>query len=425
MALNKKGSFPKLLLHGRHIALGFFTAAILLYICIVIIPPMGTSSYQATETTPVTATTTTKDSEILPPAFVVTHLPTPEPLKGIYMTSWVAGTKSLRTKLVQLIDETEINSVVIDIKDYTGRISFEVDDPELQKIGSVENRISDIKEFIDELHKKNIYVIGRLSVFQDAYMVKHRPEWAVRRSSDGGVWQDHKGISWIDAGATPYWDYILKIADASYAVGFDEINYDYIRFPSDGNMKDIAYPFSKTRPKPDVLKDFFEYVHAHAQEKKIPISADLFGMTTTNRDDLNIGQVLENALPNFDYIAPMVYPSHYPPHFNGYDNPAAKPYEVIVYSMGHAQERARAFAASSSVPVAKMRPWLQDFSIGGTTYTPGMVRDQITATYDVGISSWLLWNASNRYMRDALMPYPSGVAPVGKPHPATSTILRR
>lgn len=340
-----------------------------------------------------------------PPARVVTHIKTPVPLKAIYMTSWVAGTPSIREGLVKLMDETEINAVIIDIKDYSGRISFLTEDEEINKTGSPERRIADIKEFVDRLHSKNIYVIGRISVFQDSHMVKLHPEWAVKRSSDGGVWKDHKGISWIDVSAEPFWNYILKIANYSYyEVGFDELNFDYIRFPSDGNMKDIAYPFSGTLSKPQALENFFAYLHSHLKQgtesgDSIPVmSADLFGMTTTNKDDLNIGQVLERAFPYFDYIAPMVYPSHYPANFNGYPNPSAEPYKVIQFSMSRAVDRA---IAASTTP-AKLRPWLQDFSIGTTHYTPQMVRDQIQATYDVGLDSWMLWSASNKYSVSAL-----------------------
>ena len=256
--------------------------------------------------------------------FTATHIDTPKPLKAIYMSSWVAGTPSLRKKLVKLIEETELNAVIIDIKDDTGKISFKVEDEYLQKIGSSVNRIPDIVEFIDLLHLKNIYVIGRLSVFQDPYMAHKYPELAVKRKSDGGVWRDRKGISWLDAGAEDVWKYVVAIARESYNKGFDEINFDYIRFPSDGNTIDISYPFSNEKIKADlvlgkaeILRSFFMFVKESFLNEKIVLSADFFGMTTTNSDDLSIGQILEYALPYFDFVSPMVYPSHYPNNFNG------------------------------------------------------------------------------------------------------------
>lgn len=330
----------------------------------------------------------------LPPPFAVTHIKTPESVKALYMSSWVAGNKKLRDNLVNIIDTTELNAIVIDIKDYTGRISFKTENLELQSIGSSENRIPDIKEFIGELHDKGIYVIGRISSFQDSYLVHKKPEYAVTTKS-GEVWKDRKGVSWLDVSARPVWDYLALIGDESYANGFDELNFDYIRFPSDGNMLDIAYPFSQGKSKPDALKGFFAFIDTTFRAKHIPISADLFGMTTSNTDDLGIGQVLENALQHFDFVAPMVYPSHYPTNFIGITNPAAKPYEVIHYALSKGAERA------STTPL-KIRPWLQDFSINGTEYTPEMVRAQVQATYDVGLTSWMLWNAANRYTVSAL-----------------------
>ncbi len=327
----------------------------------------------------------------------VTHITTPSQVKAIYMTNWVAGDKSLRDPLIKIADDTEINSIVIDIKDYTGRIGFEVSDPLLKELGAYEKRIADIKDLIEELHKKNIYVIGRISVFQDRYLVGKRPELAVRRKSDGGVWKDFKGISWLDPGSKDVWDYVVALARESYGVGFDELNFDYIRFPSDGNMKDISYPWSGDKQKTEVIKEFFAYLRENLGNIGAPLSVDLFGMTTTSANDLNIGQNLENALKYFDYVSPMVYPSHYPPDFNGYKNPAAKPYEVVKFAMESAVERAR----NASTTPLKIRPWLQDFSLGAIYVAP-MVRAQIQATYDTGLDSWMLWNASNRYTAGAL-----------------------
>lgn len=325
------------------------------------------------------------------------HLKTPESVKAIYMTSWVAGTPSWREKLVKLIDETELNSVIIDVKDYTGRISFSVSDPVLKEIGSEEERIPDIKDFIGELHQKNIYVIARISVFQDPFLVKKRPELAVKRG-DGGVWKDRKGIPWLDPASRDVWDYTIKIGKEAEAAGFDELNFDYVRFPSDGNMKDIKYDFwDEKTPQANIIRDFFADLSANLKSLNIPLSVDLFGLTTWNYDDLNIGQILENAVPYFDYISPMVYPSHYPPTFNGFKNPAEHPYEIINQAMTRASER---LLAASSTP-SKLRPWLQDFDLGAT-YTPEMIRQEKQAVYDAGLTSWMLWDASNEYTKGAL-----------------------
>ena len=332
------------------------------------------------------------------------HVKIPEQVKTIYMTSWVAGTKNIRDNLVKLVDNTEINSIIIDIKDYTGKIAFKVHDENLEKYEASINRIPDMEEFLEYLHSKNIYVIGRVSVFQDPHFVQQRPDLAVKKEKDGEVWKDYKGISWLDAGSIEVWNYIIDLARYSHSIGFDEINFDYIRFPSDGDMSKIYYPFSEERILADVdlgkakiLREFFTYLDIKLSDIDVVISADLFGMVTTNDDDLNIGQILEYALPSFDFIAPMVYPSHYPKNFIGLTNPAAHPYKVVKYSMDKAVEKAK----NAGFNPLKLRPWLQDFDLGAD-YNAKEVRDQIRATYDAGLNSWMLWSASNRYTIEAL-----------------------
>ena len=329
--------------------------------------------------------------------FVPTHIAVPEVVKGIYMTSCVASMPSWREKLVKIADETEINSIIIDIKDYTGTISFKSDNS-LLETGGKGCVVSDMAEFVDSLHKKNIYAIARITVFQDPYYTNKRPDMAIKKASDKTIWKDRKGLSFIDVGAKEYWDYIVALAEESYTkIGFDELNFDYIRFPSDGDMKNIYYTFSNDREKADVLKDFFSYLHDKLEGTGVIMSADLFGMTTTNKDDLNIGQILEYAEPYFDYIAPMVYPSHYPSGFKNYKNVNAHPYEIVKFSMDEASKR---LIAASSTP-DKLRPWLQDFDYP-VTYTADMVRKQKQAVYDAGLSSWMLWDPANKYTPEAL-----------------------
>ncbi len=354
----------------------------------------------------------------LPP--LVARRPTPEPLKAIYMTQCVAGTPSFRAELVKLIDETELNSVIIDIKDYSGGIAFPTDTLALAPYVSDKCGATDMKDFVAHLHSKEIYVIGRITVFQDPLYTAAHPELAVKRTSDGGVWKDKKGLAFIDVGAKPFWDYIVTLAEESYALGFDELNFDYVRYPSDGNMQDIAFAYSEGKSKPEKLEEFFNYLRDQLDSTGAILSVDLFGMTTTNTDDLNIGQVLERALPYFDYVAPMIYPSHYPRGFNNWSNPNEHIYEVIKLALDSAAARTTA----STTPVAaaaharmgtttpaiyakpvydknKIRPWLQDFDYGGN-YGPAEVRAQIQATYDAGLTSWMLWAPSNRYTREAL-----------------------
>lgn len=351
----------------------------------------------------------------------VAHIATPEQVKALYMSQCVVGTPHFRNDLVEIANTTEINSILIDIKDFTGYISFTTNNPILKDAVSSQCGTTDMKSFIQSLHDQGIYVIGRITVFQDPRMTKLRPDLAVKKDSDGSVWKDYKGLSFVDAGAEEHWKYIIELAKESYEIGFDEINFDYIRFPSDGNMKDIAFTFAKGRTKPEVIRDFFKYLHDNVKDTGMKTSADLFGMVTTNTDDLGIGQVLENAFPYFDYIAPMVYPSHYPKGFNGWNNPNDHVYDLIHFVMKSAVDRAIVFdnplpptppgttsptttpriLPKTSPTVAKLRPWIQDFDYGGTYDIPE-VKAQIQATYDVGLTSWMLWAPSNRYTVGAL-----------------------
>ncbi|MEK7609661.1 MAG: putative glycoside hydrolase [Patescibacteria group bacterium] len=353
------------------------------------------------------------------PIFVVTHLPTPNPLKGVYMTSWASGSKKSRDHLFDLVDNTEINAVVIDVKDYTGRISFSVSSPELIATGAAESRIPDVRQFIGALHKKGVYVIARISAFQDSYLINIHPEWAVKTKT-GEIWKDYKGVRWLDPGAKPVWDYLAAIGNESYAIGFDELNFDYVRFPSDGNLDNISYSWSDGKSRSEIMKEFFVYIHDQFASTSIPISADLFGLTTSAEGDLGIGQILEYALKYFDYVSPMVYPSHFGYGFNGHAKPAQYPYEVVKYSMDKAISKAEAtttrllyfaldpIASTTSQSYTreiydknKLRPWLQAFDLGAI-YTPEMIRSQIQATYDSGLTSWMLWNAGSVYDKAAL-----------------------
>ncbi len=360
--------------------------ACLIFVGVVVIfsiLPLGKVKYRYIPETSIVSTTTPKE--------IVTHMRTPDPLKAVYMSSWAAGNEKFRAHLFDLVDTTEVNAVVIDVKDFSGRISFPVDDPRLIKIGSAQNRISDVKDFIMRLHEKNIYVIARISSFQDSFLIKNHPELSVKTRS-GAIWQDYKGVKWLDAGAQPVWDYLVAIGEQSYALGFDELNFDYIRYPSDGNLEDISYSWSNGRTRREVMHDFFLYLREQLASTSVPLSADLFGLTTSSNDDLGIGQVLTDALPYFDYVSPMVYPSHFSTGYLGFEKPAIHPYDVVKFAMMTAVNRV--IAASSSP--SKLRPWLQAFDLGAT-YTPAMVRAQIQATNDVGLSSWMLWDAACIY----------------------------
>lgn len=359
---------------------------------------LGTEAYSKHEnaTTTPNSTASTTTSEPLPVKPVVSHIKTPDTVKALYMSSWVAGTPSIRSKLVKLVEDTELNAIVIDVKDNTGVITWE-------------ERMKDLPEFIEELHSKNIYVIARIAAFQDPAYVKAHPELAVKNVNTGAIWRDRKGEPWVDTGSKEMWKYVADIGKEAYARGFDELNYDYIRFPTDGDLKAMRYPVSGERglnDKPGIVGEFYKYLHDTFSPLGIPISGDLFGIINVNPiETKTLGQDLHVALQYFDYVAPMVYPSHFYAGTAGFQNPAAHPGPIITYSMGGAVDIAREVASSTGNPVSmyvkKLRPWYQDFDMGAT-YTADMVRAQIEAGYELGIDSWMLWDPANKYTPSAL-----------------------
>ena len=363
---------------------------------------------------------------------VVQHIATPSSVKAIYMTQCVVGTPSFRESLVQFIESSpQLNAVVIDIKDFSGGIAFHSDNPLLKDFISKKCGAYDMKEFVTTLHDKGIYVIGRITVFQDPMYAAAHPELAVQRkcadstgstgspqagSRTCGVWHDNKGLAFIDVSAKPFWDYIVELSKVSYEeFGFDELNYDYMRFPSDGPMDLAVYSHSDGTSKENRLEEFFQYLNSKLKTTGVVTSVDFFGYVTVHTDDLGIGQVLERALPYFDYICPMVYPSHYNSGFAGLKNVNSNPGLVVKTSMREAVRRivstttvnysfnATPIASTSpqlyekpSYDASKMRPWLQAFDYP-VPYSAEMIQAQITANEDAGLDSYLMWDAANKY----------------------------
>ncbi|MFT6829607.1 MAG: hypothetical protein ACJAV6_000438 [Candidatus Paceibacteria bacterium] len=325
------------------------------------------------------------------------HIITPDSVRAIYMSSWVAGTTSLRNKLIEFVENSDVNAVIIDIKDSTGVISFDMDHPLIDELETDSSRIRNIEGLIEELHAKNIYVIGRLTAFQDPLLSGKKPEWSFKRVDNGALWEDRKGLSFINPRYEGPWNYLATIAEESYKVGFDEINIDYIRFPSDGEISNIDYQLSEGETRPDVMKRFYEYMDTRIRGKGIPMSADIFGLVTTTKGDIGIGQIFEDIYPHFDAIAPMVYPSHYSTGFFGFENPNANPYQVVTQSMTAGMERAIAIGEDPQ----KLRTWIQDFSLGSPSYGVTEVRAQIDATFDIGLDSYMSWDPKNKYTKNA------------------------
>jgi len=330
----------------------------------------------------------------------------PKIIKAIYATNWSAGSERKIGYLINLIKKTELNAIVIDIKDFSGYVAYQTRIDLVNKYKTSEKRILKPNALIKRLHDEGIYVIARVSVFQDLALIKARPDLAIQDKITGKVWRDDKKLTWLDPASKEVWDYNIAIAKDALNRGFDEINFDYIRFASDGKIENIKYPFyDGITPKQELIRQFFEYLRNQLGDAKI--SADIFGVALVMNDDQGIGQYFENILPYFDAIAPMVYPSHYSSGFFGFKKPATQPYEVVKKSLASAMERIANYESRiTNGEIAKLRPWLQDFDLGAI-YDTKKVRDQIQAVYDTldenTYGGWMLWDPANNYTAEALI----------------------
>ena len=334
----------------------------------------------------------------------------PSVVRGVYLTGWSAGNEKTVERILALSQESAINAVIVDIKDATGRLSYQPLDEALRESGVGTNRISDLPGLASKLHEAGIYLIGRVAVFQDPFYAQLHPEDAFLDTRTGLVWKDYKGISWLMPNRQSVWQYHVAIARDAHAQGFDEINLDYVRFPSDGPLAYLDVS-TQTMSRAETMESFFAFIGPELRTQGIVVSADLFGLTMSASDDLGIGQKLEAIAPHVDFIAPMIYPSHFASGSYGIAQPAHEPYKIISKSLSRGIAKLEAIGE----PKEKLRPWLQDFNLGAI-YTENMVRDQIRASEELGITSWMLWDPRNIYTSAALIdrePQPIEISPGG------------
>lgn len=319
--------------------------------------------------------------------------PRPKFVRGIHLTAWIAGSSKFRPVINELLDETELNTVVIDIKEYEGEVYI----PGVKMV--TENKtftpaIPNIKDYLANLKKRNIYTVARIVVFKDNLMPRKRPELAVK-DAEGEIWKDRSGRVWLDPYNKEVWNYNISIAEQAIDLGFDEIQFDYIRFPSDGNIRNCRYSQAhSTTASSGALVGFLKEANERLKSKGANISIDVFGLTTTVTHDMGIGQQMVQMTQWVDYVSPMVYPSHYNKGEYGIADPNTSPYKVVFIAMEGARKRL-------GLDTAKLRPYLQDFSMGHR-YGKEEVRAQIQACYDNDIGDWLLWNPRCVYTRSAL-----------------------
>lgn len=313
--------------------------------------------------------------------------------RGIYISSWTAGINRFYKLVDMAVQSQQLNGVVIDVKDSTGRVGYDSKVPMVAQIGSYERRIKDLDKILAYCREKKIHTVARIAVFQDPHLATARPDLAVQ-SKAGGNWSDRKGLMWVDPASREVWEYNIAIAKEAAARGFDEVQFDYVRFPTDGAMQLLSYPLYKGDvPKHEIIRRFFEYVDVQMKPVDVLTSADVFGLTVMAEDDLQIGQRLEDIAPYVDYVCPMIYPSHFPRGHLGLKNPGEHPYVIIYDSCMWGMKKLEGKRA-------KMRPWLQDFKIGGA-YDKKMIMDQIQAARDAKAFGFTMWNARNVYTESA------------------------
>ncbi len=346
-------------------------------------------------------------------------LPPKSWVKSLYYTAKAVWNSKKYNNFLKIAEKTKINSITIDIKTVSGKINFFMDKKYFWKIQPVSNNhIKNIVQVLENLHKKDIYIIGRIVVFKDDYIAEKYPEYALKWKWDTNkVWKDSSGKKYLDPSSKEIWDYNSKIAGRAYELWFDEINFDYVRFPSDGRVSQIYAPFSEkikvwtwSIRNIVALENFSKYTTENLRKKypKIILSADVFWLVT-NGDLDAIGQSLISYLQYFDYVWPMAYPSHYGKWFLGFTQPDNHPYEVMQDALKNAYAQIDEYnkkqqGVFSSLSKNQIRLWLQWFSCTwckwATPYLNNKFKKQTRAISDMKANSFWVWNANSNYYED-------------------------
>lgn len=317
-----------------------------------------------------------------------------EQVKGIYLTGWVAGSTKKFNRLLDLVTKTELNAMVIDVKNIEGEVSYNSRVNLTQEIGANVAKIKDVNSLLDKCEENNIYTIARIPVFKD-FKLAANEEYSLKyydfQQNKSKILSSRK---WVNPYNKKVWKYNVDLAIEAVKHGFDEIQFDYIRFPVFFNRSRYNLAVAPSNTKTQIIDDFLRYAKQRLSKLGVPISIDVFGLTTTS-DDLGIGQNFALMAQRSEYMSPMVYPSHYQSGTYGLSSPEKNPYSIIFNSMQDAKEKLRG-------ETSQIRPWLQDFSL---QYKYGVkeVREQIAAAEAAGLDSWLLWNPTSNYTWQAFL----------------------
>jgi hypothetical protein len=316
--------------------------------------------------------------------------PYPEEMRGVHVTMSLA---SLRGKIDEYLQLTKngLNTLELDVKDENGEVGFRNPAvPLAHQIGAARPYYNPYK-VAEKVHARGAYLVGRIVVFEDPVLSEHQPKYAIRRT-DGGVWHTAAGLGWVNPYDQRVWKYVTDLGEAAAKAGFDEIQFDYVRFPTDGDLSGAVFAHRTKQPKARVIESFVRYASERLRPLGVRVSADVFGLSATR--NMGIGQTPRKIAPYLDAIYPMVYPSHFGPGEYDLDDPNAQPGRTVALAL-------RDFDVALRGEKTRLVPWLQDFSLG-RTYTLTDVRDQIQATRDAGSQGFMLWNAGGVYTRAAL-----------------------
>jgi hypothetical protein len=308
--------------------------------------------------------------------------------KAVYVSG--IGDESVREEFLELIEDTELNAIVINVKNDNGNV-FTSDVPLARQVGASYEDFY-LRDVVDDLHERGIYVIGRFTTFRDETLPRERPELAVR-DLDGNVWSDNQDHTWLDPFRREVWDYLGDLGEEIAESGIDEIQFDYVRFPVDGDLDSIQYKTPSTRVnRPQTINGFMGYMEGRLRPHKVFISADTFGLTVVSDEEQGTGQILEQFAPHLDYYSPMIYPDHYSPGSFGYDVPSKYPYEVIYESVEQAKEKLEGTGVL-------VRPYLSAFrdTQYGQPFGLPQFQAQKEAAEEAGAHGWIFWNAGLTY----------------------------
>ncbi len=316
--------------------------------------------------------------------------------KGLYLSFWGIGSQVLRQRALDLIDSTELNALVIDVKSDRGWIPYPSRVALAEKVGA-RRHTTLTPARIAALRQRGIYLIARIVVFKDDPLAVARPEWAVKRA-DGSVFHDREQLAWVDPTLPEVWAYNLEIAAEVAELGFDEIQFDYVRFPDTPGLRFSVANTEELRVK--AISGFLSAARKRLAPYNVFVAADIFGYVAWNQNDTQIGQRLDALSAPLDYLSPMLYPSGFKFGIPGYTNPVAHPHEIVHLTLRRAADR------SGLAPV-RFRPWLQafrDYAFDRRPFGGQEIRQQIDAAEKFGANGWMLWNPRNAYTADGLKP---------------------